>query len=214
MPHVTMPLFLSFYIHTQTHTHTKGVRMVVTTPSPKIRMLWVPHRHFEPAHTHTHTHTHTHSHTHTYTFTYTHTHTHTHTLSHSYTHTHSYSHTHMHAHSDIRYMQAQCILTCTCTFCLAVLVQYLPPLSIPSEHLNLHYNDTIIMVNTETIFTRNGGGACGSIPKLQKLREVGVYYDTLGNLQILKLLLVASETMKHSRAKPSAHLQAIQPSAV
>ena len=78
--YATLPFFL--------YTHTKGVRMVVTTPNPKIRMLWVPHRHFEPAHTHTHTHT----------FTYTHTHTHTLALILSHTHTHSYSLIHICMH--------------------------------------------------------------------------------------------------------------------
>ena len=71
---------IPFYSHSHknTCTHTKGVRMVVTTPSPKIRMLWALHRHFELTHAHTymysltHTYTHTHSHTHTHTCTHTH----------------------------------------------------------------------------------------------------------------------------------------------
>ena len=116
--------------------------MVVTTPSPKIRMLWVPHRHFEPAHTHTHTHTHTHSRTHT------HTHIHTHTLSYTYACTFRRS---LHAGTVHTYMYMYFLPCCPCSIP--------PPTFHPhSEHLNLHYNDTIIMVNTETIFTRKGGG--------------------------------------------------------
>ena len=77
---------LTFFSYTHTHTHTKCVRMVVTTPSPKIRMLWTPHGCYEPAHTHSHTRL-------------------------SLTHILILSHTHKHAHSDIHYMRAQCILT-------------------------------------------------------------------------------------------------------
>ena len=76
---LTMLLFFSF------HTYSKGVRMVVTTPSPKIRMPWALHRDIWSQHIHTCARTHTYTLTHTHILSPSHTHACTFITVHTYT---------------------------------------------------------------------------------------------------------------------------------